>query len=420
MLISLCLQFTPSAALPASLDHKSIKTWWNAAGETDDAAIEETLWDTKEETCDAVPDIVQVTILETVGAHDEVDGALIHSIASQPNTNLTLYQSRPRFGSEKIVHAFDLNYTGPMHPDDFMGAEKHTTIPDILVLTTCEMALFQAPKRLQTLLEAGNTRLVCVVHHADQWNDTDKREAIRPWLDADLAEFWTLSPHTAKFLTRVVDNWTQKPASDPLIRVFVPLFPVHTPPLTITQDLSFAMQGDYDPHRRDYAHIFERLGDFLQQNPRNISMHLLGQGRRPSVPAAIASHVFFDQGLSYTDFYATLSRVSAVLPGFASKEYLDRKASSSVPAALLAGTPLVADEALLDAYAYVDRESVWVQGEGETEFDVVGRMLVASEDERRQKKIQARRNCESIIEGNVHKVGAWIAEAVEGLYCRNR
>jgi hypothetical protein len=435
----LLLQFSPDNTT-AALRQEQLDKWWKSTDPTD-AAIESGIWNSRPEdeekeaeatpeTCDNVPEIIQVAILETVRAHDEVDAALVHSIASQPNVNLTFYQQDARYGSEKIVNAFGLNYTGPLNPDHFMGTDKHTTIPDFLVLTTSELALRGAPKRLEALLAQGKTRLICIVHHADHWAEEQRKADIRPWVDANMVEFWTLSPHTATFLSNTIaawdsnadEPWDNPPA--PPIRVFVPVFPVAAPNATATekatQDLSFAMQGDYDPHRRDYKHIFERLGNFLAagEGERNVSMHLLGQGQRPSVPENVASHVFFDQGLSYVDFYGLLSKVSAVLPGFASPEYLDRKASSSVPAALIAGTPLVADRRLLAAYAYVEEESVWLQEDGENEFDVVERMLSSTTEQRAEKSEHAKQNAQRIIQGNIRRVGEWFEEGIVNMYCK--
>ncbi|CAD0107005.1 unnamed protein product, partial [Aureobasidium uvarum] len=406
-----------------------LEKWWKTTDPTD-AAIESGIWNTRPEdeeveatpeakACDNTPGTIQVAIFEHVRAHDEVDAALVHSIASQPNVNLTL---------EKIFHAFGLNYTGPLNPDHFMGTDKHTTIPDFLVLTTCELALRGAPKRLEALLAQGKTRLICITHHADHWAEEQRKSDIRPWVDANMVEFWTLSPHTATFLSNTIAAWDSNadepwdnPPSPP-IRVFVPVFPVAAPNVTATEssDLSFAMQGDYDPHRRDYKHIFERLGNFLAaaEGDRNVSMHLVGQGQRPTVPENVASHVFFGQGLSYIEFYGLLSKVSAVLPGFASPEYLDRKASSSVPASLIAGTPLVADRKLLAAYAYVEEDSVWLQEDGENEFDVIGRMLSASAEERAEKSKHAKQNAQKVIQGNIRRVGEWLEEGITKMYCR--
>ena len=133
-----------------------------------------------------------------------------------------------------------------------MGTNKHTTIPDFLVLTTCELALRQAPKRLEALLAQRKTKLICVVHHADHWAEEQRTIDVRPWVNAEMIEFWTLSPHTATFLHSTIaawnsDNnmpWDSPPI--PPIRVFVPVFPVEIPFTNGTDpyELRFAMQGD--------------------------------------------------------------------------------------------------------------------------------------------------------------------------------
>jgi len=48
----------------------------------------------------------------------------------------------------------------------------------------------------------------------------------------------------------------------------------------------------------------------------------------------------------------------AVLPAFASNVYYTTKASSSVAAAIICGTPLLADHELLAAYSYLSEDAV--------------------------------------------------------------
>lgn len=141
-------------------------------------------------------------------------------------------------------------------------------------------------------------------------------------------------------------------------------------------ELVFAMQGDYDSRRRDYQAIFSQLEKFfgsdeLSDENKKLNLHLLGHGPEPLVPASVKEHVFFDSSLDYLDYYALLSRSFALLPSFTTDEYLDRKASSSIPAALIGGTPLVATQAMLDAYSYLTNDVVWFQQERETDMDVV-------------------------------------------------
>ena len=113
------------------------------------------------------------------------------------------------------------------------------------------------------------------------------------------------------------------------------------------------MQGDYAPERRDYKRIFGSLGNVVKkingtvdltngQPADKVKLHLIGHGPHVQVPENIRNNVAFDEDLSYPDFYRLLSKSYAVIPAFASDTYLDRKASSTVPASLIAGVPLVA------------------------------------------------------------------------------
>ena len=96
---------------------------------------------------------------------------------------------------------------------------------------------------------------------------------------------------------------------------------------------------------------------------KNITLHLLGSGRAPPIPSQLTDHVILNPSLSYPDFYSLLSTAVAIIPAFASPHYLDRKASSSIPAALIAGTPLIASRELMDAYGYLDEDSVYLMKE---------------------------------------------------------
>ena len=70
----------------------------------------------------------------------------------------------------------------------------------------------------------------------------------------------------------------------------------------------------------------------------------------------------------------------AVLPAFASSAYLTHKASSSVAAAIICGTPLLADEALLRAYTYLPKRAVFMAVAGEHEASAMARVAAHSSE----------------------------------------
>ncbi|KAA8909488.1 hypothetical protein FN846DRAFT_776324 [Sphaerosporella brunnea] len=376
-----------------------------------------------------------ITITETGGSHDEVVAALVHSFGSQRNAVIDLYQLLPRYRIVDIMQSFTLSnpLPKPKGPSEFINHGVKERRPDIFVAGTCELDLKTFSAQLTTLLADRKTFMFCIIHHSDRWADEKLglEEAVRPWVEAGMVEFLTLSPHTANFLKEYsIKKW--KTTTKPVVRSLVPVFPVPLPAVPAgngidKEELSFGLQGDYDPSRRDYNNIFIRLKDFLknggssansagsldESNDRNVTMHLLGHGKHPDVPAEVQAHVKFDEQLDYQTYYSIISRTFALLPAFASKEYLDRKASSSVPASLIGGVPLVATQSIVDAYSYLDRDVVWLQGDNEKDLDVVGRILEMGPKERRKKKELVRRKCATIVDSNVKEVEGWISAVLE-------
>lgn len=367
-------------------------------------------------------DILNVAIVETNGWHEEVVAALAHSFGSQPNVQLHIYPTKPRFGMSEMISTFQFSHPLPaaQPPDELMS---DSVTPDIIVLTTGELDSVHLQSKLNQILASGHTYLYCVVHHGDHWNDAKIREVIAPWIDKRMIDFVTLSPHTATFLkANGLRDWS---SSTPIIKSITPLFPISEPSadrkgiIDKQRELAFAIQGNYEPSRRDFDNIFSHLQSFIRatkpsenkHKSPNVTLHLLGSGERPPVPSDLSSHVFFDEGLSYSEYYAVLSNTFAMLPAFADDSYLDRKASSTVPASLLGGTPLVATKKILSAYSYLPEEAVYLQREGETELATVGRILQLEEKERKAKTIKVRQTCMNIIENNVQLVGGWIKEA---------
>ena len=367
-----------------------------------------------------------VDILETNGWHDEVVAALVHSFGSQKYVKLGVYQRNVRYGMDAIMAKFNLSQPVPKveAPEAFRDAPLDSEDPDIVVATTCETDVKWTLNRLEPLLEKGKTYLYCVVHHGDRWRSEESQAIFTPWLERGMMDFVTLSPHTAKFLTdELKTNWKFELTRP--VKHFVPVFPVNIPPASSEGEtgekgeLAFALQGEYDQGRRDFKGIFKSLEIFVkaaatnkENQGSNVTLHLLGSGQRPEVLETVKDHVFFDEGLSYADFYSILSKKFALIPAFANDEYLDRKASSSVPASLIGGTPLVASADILHAYSYLPEEAVWLRSGQETEFDVIGRVLQTTEQKRKEKMMKVRETCSKIVEGNVKLYDEWITEAM--------
>lgn len=407
--------FLPSAPPPQSEPGTPVK----------DAFYEREQWRSKFER------EVRVAITEVGGSHDEVVGALLNTFGVQSDVRLELYQRNQRYGIKEIFNEFNVSNPLPAFVQPHMlMADKNALEPHILVSTTCEMDSVQLKDKWELLLERGNTYMFCVVHHADRWDKTEQQKIMEPWVRAGKVDFVTLSEHTGDYLRKnAVPTWNITKDTAVTIRTLPPVFPVRSPSKP-TNELSFALQGDYDPARRDYASIFAHLQSFLAASATanaaqgqseagsTIALHLIGHsanGQRPQVPEDLRSNVVFDDSVDYPVFYAILSRAFALLPAFASDTYYDRKASSTVPASLIAGVPLVATRRLLETYSYVNEEDVWLQEEGEADFDVIGRILAMPEEDLRAKKEKVLMSRDRLVAGTQKAVGEWMGEALDKL-----
>lgn len=366
-----------------------------------------------------------ISLVETGGSHDEVTSALVYAFASQKDSAVTIFSPSLRYGIEKIIDEFHLP-TFTNSTDDFKKAVGESAPPKILISTTCELDSVNLAESFEILLAGKKTYLFCVIHHADRWMNSQNANNVRPWVEQGLVDFVTLSEHTARFFrTEAIDKWDFK--ADVKVQVLPPVFPVNLPAPLAASDpenkFSLAMQGDYDASRRDYAGIFQHLGDIIgdfgngaagekKTASPEVSLHLIGHGNRPPVPDSVKQQTVFDENLSYIDFYTLLSRSFALLPAFASKEYFDRKASSTVPASMIGGVPLVASEELLKAYSYLPREAAWMSKPDEGEMDVIKRVRNMA-DERAKKRDIIKAACQRLVEENIEHVTGWIKDALK-------
>ncbi|KAH6975202.1 hypothetical protein BKA56DRAFT_590200 [Ilyonectria sp. MPI-CAGE-AT-0026] len=359
----------------------------------------------------------RIAIVNSIGVHDEVLAALVHAFGGHPNAKMSVFLQGQRYKMGDIMRNFTLAAkTSVKDVHNFRAAMNRNPHPHVVVSTTCEFDLRIEQNAFNNLLANGNTHLFCVVHHADQWATGKHTEIARKWVDKGKLDFVGLSQHTVDFLMRDTKlKWGQD--HNATARVFPPVFPVERPDADADGDISLAMQGDYSSSRRDYGHIFTELArvvDKVKNTPGNqqnetVSLHVIGHGKVPDVPDITKNNVIFDKSLSYPDFYAVMSRAFAIIPGFASDEYLDRKASSTVPASLIAGAPLLASEEILKAYSYLPREAAWVSMPGEEDMDAIKRMI-GNREEYVEKRKLARAAADNIMAQNRKNIQQWVKE----------
>lgn len=377
---------------------------------------------------------IRIVITENQSAHDEVVAPLIAAFGSIPGANITaiLLSKLDRYGAYEMFRTLHVASDDNPEPNPWPVPKNYRSSdldeyllndpPDILICTTCAFDKFD---QYQSLLENTNVHIFCIIHHAEKWtpffNFDQHEKRLGSWVAADRLDFITLSPHVARIMPSMLQSWKalENKAVLPPIHCLPPVFELDAKPAAAMYDdatlverqeeeeISLALQGNYEPTRRNFTHVFEGLAeikgmlapkaelttsenDFADSEigfipSVSVRLHMVGSGTRPPVPEEVADIVTFDEKLNFTDFYATLSHMSAILPAFADEDYFTLKASSSVPAALIAGAPIIASQKMLASYSYLEEAAAWVIGENQTDFDVIWEVVKAPAWQRDEK-----------------------------------
>jgi hypothetical protein len=399
-----------------------------APGETE-AVAEAQQWPEKNQSRTTIS---RVAVLESTGWHDEVVAALVYAIGQQPSTTaLTLYLKARRYGIDQLYAAFapQASIFPARRMRDFLDLPGGSLpAPDVVVLATGERDFANHADIIHHLFTSSpHTRLLCVVHHAAQWEAGRMPEKllpfILPWVEAGRITFLTLAPHVAEHLSTVaIPTWrgqVSTPARTSLrvrVETWVPVFAVAQAGLAAqrtsvgVEETAFAIQGNFDPGRRNYDGVLSRLR--WDGQAAGLTLHLLGSGKGVKVPQGLEGRVVVDSGLAYLPYYAIIARSVALVPSFATDDYYVERASSTVAASLIAGCPLVASRRLLATYTYLDESVVWVQEEDEDEMDVVIHVgHERSAAERRAKNDNVRRRNLELCARSVRQFDRWILEA---------
>lgn len=379
-----------------------------------------------------------VAVVETGGTNDETFAALVHAFGRQKDSHLSLYTLQQRYGIGDIINDFRL-----AHP---LAANKSSAtfardvadgiVPDIVVSATCETDLVTLDAPLAQLLAHQRTYLFCIVHQPARWSEADLTSRLQPWIDAQLVDIVTLSPHTAHYLrTKVINRWDFN--ATVIVRHLAPLFPVALPDEEFpvnrisTQgskpvlQYPIAIHGDFDASRHNYTDAFENLlvlqgraktvsltlkNDTLRPL-RDFTLNVFGERVPPNVPKKVKPLLNINREISFQHQYEILSRSYILLPAFASdahSDYLHELASAAIPASLIAGVPIVASDEIIQAYAYLPRDITWTRYGGETEMKVAERVAMWSVEEHRRKKEVVQAKCRDFVRRNEEHVDEWV------------
>ena len=182
----------------------------------------------------------------------------------------------------------------------------------------------------------------------------------------------------------------------------------------------FCVQGKLDPSRRDYETLFSEIASrrkALLASEFSLVVEGKGGGRNGtavlSVPGRLEEEglVRTHTALPFQQYYEVLHGCVAIMPLFASEAYYVSKGSSSVAAALIAGTPLVATPRLLRAYSFLDASSVFLVPEGTGDVDAMQAILALPPETARAKAAALGALRRSLYDRNLATLQAALGEA---------
>ncbi|KAI9023131.1 hypothetical protein DFJ74DRAFT_767775 [Hyaloraphidium curvatum] len=224
----------------------------------------------------------------------------------------------------------------------------------------------------------GKLRSVFLIHNADTFSSSPRAgELLRRFQPATVL---TVGPHTAAAV-RADMLRLGLPGADS-VDYFVTASPAIDPGRGLEQRSGLVVQGKLDARRRDYPPVFSGAREIPAGSPL-LPIRLLGtaeppnsMGHVPLPPDLLSSGrivaPFAADPADYPEFYGEIAAGVALLPAFTplgpdGRSYARMKSSSTVPASLIALTPLVASAELLRTYAYLPAEATLRSEDGTVE-----------------------------------------------------
>lgn len=386
---------------------------------------------------------LQIAVLETKGWHDEVSASFFSAFGQLPECQVDGFLAKRRFGIDAIYAQLpgsqkrvmkdsndmikDIEHVMKSGDQEMASRLNEKYNPDVVLSITSDFDMVDRKLYFTYLLEHTECVVFAVVHHPDDWKTSAHLKAAKPWIEANRLRFITLSAHVSAYMeAAVLKKWSKDvDTTNVIVSTFPPVFTVasHAPSSTQTSaqssKLGFALQGELIRPRkpnRDYDGTFKRFAKLLGgANGDSLELRVLGNGKIPKVPIGAEDAIKFFVALPYTEFYAVLQDATALLPAFASADYMRNKASSTIPASFVVGVPLIAGDDLLEAYTFVDREDVYYRAEGEDEIDVIARIASMPEADRLEKSENVRRKNERLVKESSILMRDWVRESLDML-----
>lgn len=197
-------------------------------------------------------------------------------------------------------------------------------------------------------------------------------------------QLMTLSPHVAQFITKRTG-----------FRVMwaLPVLSWRPSKPCITQEQisknclkGFAIQGTIASFRRNYSSLWKEMVPHMNTSApkpaakKDLRVNILGHGTAKSlqIPKVVEPAVSIFHALPFREYYETIHHSYALIPLFGSDKYYTMKFSSTILASLITGTPIIADQRLLNAYRFFSNTTVYYQPTGAEAVESMLKLLSSS------------------------------------------
>ncbi|KAK9382921.1 uncharacterized protein V2V93DRAFT_363833 [Kockiozyma suomiensis] len=351
---------------------------------------------------------MNVLLVNTPNYHFEVFVPIIEAFKQIDNANVTLVSTDVGMSKWGLRNAVE-HERGKLPVIDALKTPLDSIgfTPDFIFLTTCPEDMRAIGKTPLTALLSQGAHVVCIVHEAHLWDfhhvDQYATEIsyMRPWIRRDQWHFAALSRHVHTFIRSNFPRFLDIEGRDYRPLLFHPVFDFDIPPNhDFNSNEPFAIiPGKFESGRRNYDRIFTEYGHLKC----DINLRLLGSGSIPRIAKEMNPKIGFITNLNFFEYFEELSKGVAIIPTLGNEHYLKSQASSTVATSIIAGTPLIASQAFLNAHSQIPLDSVWVQGDDESELQVLQRVghLPSTEWQRKKDLVVKLRN--SMMAENIQR-----------------
>ena len=247
----------------------------------------------------------------------------------------------------------------------------------ILIFTSVEYGrdFLMASRILQSVVCRGKQKYVFVIHNPGVMRDSRRGPSKLLPLVAENPNVHLvgLGPHTTAAINSILANNGHKKKVDYII----PLFPIDST-AGGGKHSGFVLQGSISDRRRSYRKLIDSIAQPDMHWPLEFQFSVLGKGNI-SIPNSAAQYINLEPGLAYPEYYNTIQQSLGLLTAFASKIYFREKASSTIAASLICGTPLITESETLNVYSYLSENSTWLRRGSETDVSIMQRIMALKE-----------------------------------------